>query len=212
MSRAARPWPKRGLSAFAVLAVFGLLAGFAVAPPPGRADAIVASVGAGGTQSFTVASGVVANELKRDLLSATPGAETLAAGGTNADWAKLVLIFGQWPPTDENVTVILRWMRQENYPPSWWNRNNPLNNGYLSGGGGGYGRYDNLVIAAEAAADNLHNLSSYDGIVAALADGSSADVTAQAIWASPWASSHYANGSHWSTTPVDIVKAPESAW
>jgi hypothetical protein len=136
--------------------------------------------------------------------------QTLASNGTNEDWAKLVLMFGGWPQTDANVTVMLRWMRQENGPPDWWNRNNPLNNGYGSGGGAGLGSYPDLVTAAQYAAANLQR--GYPDIVAGLAAGTSADVTAQAIWASPWASSHYGNGSHWSTTPVEIVQAPASAW
>jgi len=136
--------------------------------------------------------------------------QTLANNGTNADWAKLVLMNGGWPQTEQNVTVLLRWMRQENGPPDWWNRNNPLNNGYGSGGGAGLGSYSTLQDAAQYAAMNLQR--GYPGIVAGLEAGTSADATAQAIWASPWATSHYANGAHWSTAPVPIVKAPASAW
>jgi hypothetical protein len=33
-----------------------------------------------------------------------------------------------------------------------------------------------------------------------------------AIWASPWASGHYANGAHWHYSPVEVVKAPAEAW
>jgi len=32
------------------------------------------------------------------------------------------------------------------------------------------------------------------------------------MWASPWASSHYANGAHWSQAPVDVVKSPGGTW
>ena len=52
-----------------------------------------------------------------DRRSASTGPETLVAGGTNLDWAKLVLIDGGWPLTDENVTFMMRWMRQENGAP-----------------------------------------------------------------------------------------------
>lgn len=144
--------------------------------------------------------------------SATPGIATLVAGGTNHDWAKLVLLSGGWPMTDENVTVLLRWMRQENGADNWWNRNNPLNNGYGSGGGGGTGSYANLVIAAQKAAENLGRGRGYVHIVAALAASSPTDVTEAAIWASPWASGHYANGGHWHYSEVPIVKAPAEAW
>ena len=161
-------------------------------------------------QIYVVDADVAAPPIVRDGMAATDGVQTLTNNGTNADWAKLVLMDGGWPTTDANITVLLRWMRQENGPPDWWNRNNPLNNGYGSGGGAGLGSYSNLRDAAQYAAANLHR--GYPGIVAALASGASADVTAAAIWASPWATSHYANGAHWSTKPVQIVKAPASAW
>lgn len=154
----------------------------------------------------TLAAPVVA----RDSLGATDSIQGLARIGTNESWAQLVLMFGGWPQTEANVTVMLRWMRQENGPPDWWNRNNPLNNGYGSGGGSGLGSYTDLVSAAEYCAKNLQR--GYPGIVAGFQAGTSAEATATAIWASPWATSHYANGAHWSTRPVEIVQAPASAW
>jgi len=198
-----------------------LIAGISIAPSAPAPAAASAAAAASASVSraddrrdhareFTVDSDIVAPPISRDAFSATDGVQTLTSNGTNADWAKLVLMFGGWPRTDANVTVMLRWMRQENGPPDWWNRNNPLNNGYGSGGGAGLGSYPDLVTAAQYAAENLQR--GYPGIVAGLAAGTSADVTAQAIWASPWASSHYGNGSHWSTAPVDVVQAPASAW
>lgn len=196
-----------------------LIAGISIAPaqaPAAAASTVAASAAVGASEQrghvheFTVDSDIVAPAITRDAFSATDGVQTLASNGTNEDWAKLVLMFGGWPQTDANVTVMLRWMRQENGPPDWWNRNNPLNNGYGSGGGAGLGSYPDLVTAAQYAAGNLQR--GYPDIVAGLAAGTSADVTAQAIWASPWASSHYGNGSHWSTAPVEIVQAPASAW
>ena len=70
---------------------------------------------------------------------------------------------------------MLQWMREENGPDNWWNRNNPLNNGHGSGGGSGLGSYDSLDTAAFYAADNLLKRSFYTAIVAALEDGTSAD-------------------------------------
>jgi len=140
------------------------------------------------------------------------GIETLKSIGTNAAWAEMVLAFGGWPRTEENVTVILRWMRQENYVDSWWNRNNPLNNGWGTLEGNFLSGYATLVDAAQQAAEALHSRAGYAGIVVALTDGSSADATAQAIWASSWATGHYNNGAHWSTAPVPIVQAPADAW
>ncbi|NYH00717.1 hypothetical protein BJ979_003342 [Schumannella luteola] len=161
--------------------------------------------------ALTVDGDVQANDVSRDVVMATAGIDTLKQSGTNADWAKMVLLFGGWQQTDANVTVMLRWMRQENGTDNWWNRNNPLNNGLGSGGGSGLGSYVSLVEAARYCAENIQS-GRYPGIVAGMESGASADVTAAAIWASPWASSHYANGAHWSTRPVDVVKAPVAAW
>jgi len=181
-----------------------------VAPiPPAQADPVAAATPVA-AQALRVSAEVDGQALSRDSLSATDVKQTLLLGRTNEDWAKLVLLDGGWPLTDQNVAVMLRWMRQENGPHDWWNRNNPLNNGYGSGGGAGLGSYPNLGDAAMYAAANLHR--GYPAVVADLAAGTSADATAAAIWASPWSSSHYANGTHWSTRPVDIVTAPASDW
>lgn len=163
-------------------------------------------------QKFTVANTVLVSAVTRDDYSVTPGIATWVSGGTNHDWAHLVLLFGGWPQSDANVTVITRWMRQENGADNWWNRNNPLNNGWGSGGGGGTGTYPDLVTAARYAATALHGLAGYAPIVTALSESASTEVTESAIWWSPWASSHYADGTHWHYTPVDVVKAPASAW
>ena len=133
----------------------GLLA--AGATPPSAEEELEQFVTAN-AQSFVVRASVDAPEVMRDDFGATPGYETFIAGGTNHDWAKLVLLMGEFPLTDSNVTVVTRWMRQENYVDAWWTRNNPLNNGWGSGGGGGTGTYVHLVDAAENAAEALHTL------------------------------------------------------
>lgn len=186
-------------------AAFALVATLALAPTA-RAHADEPPVTDGPSQSVPapVATKV---SLDRGGFEASSGEESLIAGGTNADWAKLVLMYGGWPRTDENVQVILRWMRQENGPPDWFNRNNPLNLG-----AGGFGTFPDLVTAAHSVANNLSSNSGYSAIRASLAKGTSAAATAEAIWWSPWSGSHYANGTHWSTAPVQIVKAPASAW
>ena len=163
-------------------------------------------------QSLTVASHAALPVTERDSYSASPGEMTYVAGGTNRDWASLVLLYAEWPVTDNNVTVIMRWMRQENYEKTWWNRNNPLNNGWGSGGGGGTGSYPNLRVAAQNAAEALHTLPGYAGIRESFAASAPTEVTEAAIWASPWASSHYANGAHWHYTPVQLLQAPAEAW
>lgn len=202
----------KALSVFAASAAFALIAIFLVPPaPPSAAEQLDAYIAAH-AQAVTVRETVQLNGVDRDSYSATAGQQSLAAAGTNYDWAKLVLVSGGWPTSDSNVTVLVRWMRQENGPPSWFNRNNPLNNGLGSGGGGGTGSYPNLVIAAQKVAENLHRNSSFGTIAAAFAASAPTNITEQAIWASPWASSHYANGSHWHYSPVPIVKAPAGAW
>jgi len=207
-----------GAALAATASVAGLLATLALAPLPRAglpvADASVTTVSpfTGATQEVEVDGDVAPASVSREGYSTTTGPETLVDSGTNYDWAKLVLVFGDWPLTDENVRLMVEWMREENGPDDWWNRNNPLNNGYGSGGGSGLGSYDSLVTAAEYAASNLKQRSFYAGIVAGLEAGTSADATARAIWASPWASSHYGNGAWWSTSPVPVVTAPPSVW
>ena len=74
------------------------------------------------------------------------------------------------------------------------------------------GSYDDLVLAAENAADALHSVGGYGAIVDAFAASAPSEVIEAAIWASPWASGHYANGKHWSYAPVPVVSAPEGTW
>ncbi len=198
----------------AATVAFAFMMILAVAPPapPTDAEELQMFVDAH-AQTLEVDDDVVANaDIELGDYSATPGVETLAASGTNYDWAKLVLIFAGLPVTDDNVTVFTRWMRQENGPDDWWNRNNPLNNGWGSGGGGGLGRYPNLVVAAENAAEAMRTLPGYQGFVAAFERSAPTEEIEAEIWASPWASGHYANGGHWHYTPVEVVKAPPGAW
>lgn len=189
------------------------MAVFAIAPPatPDAAGQLAVYIAAH-PQALSVSQRVSLDGGSRDGYSATAGVESLAATGTNYDWAKLVMLSGGWPQSEANVTVMVRWMRQENGADNWWNRNNPMNNGYGSGGGGGTGSYANLVISAQKAAENLQRNSSYATIVAAFAVSAPTTITEQAVWASPWASSHYGNGSRWHTSPVAVVKAPAGAW
>lgn len=215
--RASRPRHRIIAGAAATVAVAALAVGIALAPPGQRSDAeqLQAYIAA---NAQTFSSGAEASATPtvaaRDAYAATPGAETLKAGGTNADWAKLVLLYGGWPQSDENVTVILRWMRQENYTDTWWNRNNPLNNGWGSGGNAGTGSYANLDVAAQKVAETLHNgtAAGYANIVAAFAASSATATTESAIWNANWAMSHYEYGAHWSYADVPVVTAPASAW
>jgi hypothetical protein len=163
-------------------------------------------------QTVSVSATAALPPITRESFSATPGIATLAASGTNHDWATLVLIDAGFPVTENNVTVLTRWMRQENGTDNWWNRNNPLNNGWGSGGGGGTGTYDSLIIAAENAAEALHSNPGYASIVASFSTSAETSVTENSIWASPWATGHYNNGGHWSYAEVPVVKSPAGTW
>jgi len=163
-------------------------------------------------QSLAVPETSAVAPVAREEFSSTGGYATIAAGGTNHDWARLVMAYAGFPQSESNIAVFTRWMRQENGVDSWWLRNNPLNNGWGSGGGSGLGSYDNLDIAAQNAAEGLHSNPGYAAIVAGFASSAPTGTIEAAIWASPWASSHYANGAHWSQAPVPVVKSPAGTW
>jgi len=181
-------------------------------PPASHADVELDAYVAANAQSVSVPVDAALPTATRDAFTTTTGFAMYSAGGTNHDWAKLVLLYADLPVSDSNVTVFTRWMRQENGTDDWWNRNNPLNNGWGSGGGAGLGSYPNLDVAAQNAAKALHGNPGYAAIVAGFAASAPTAQIEQAIWASPWATSHYANGAHWSQAPVDVVKSPGGTW
>ncbi|MCU1478676.1 MAG: hypothetical protein JWQ64_3369 [Subtercola sp.] len=212
-ARSRRRQVSRVVAVAAGIAAFALVAITALAPPPLPVHQSYSySSARGALQVISVPGSAAGITVTRDDYSSTPGITTFAAGSTNRDWATLVMFLAGFPMTDSNITVMMRWMRQENGPDDWWNRNNPLNNGWGSGGGSGFGSYDTLVIAAENAAEALHSNSGYAGIVAGFAASAPTSQIEQAIWASPWASSHYANGTHWSYTPVPVYASPAGTW
>lgn len=191
-----------------------LVAAIAVAPlaaPPSVAelrDAYATEFAQDFVMSSNVAPLTASSEtFARDSYSYTPGPETFIQGGTNHDWAKLVLLEAGWPITDDSVTVILRWMRQENYVDSWWTRNNPLNLG-----AGGYATNGDLVSAAQAIGNALKKHPGYAAIVDGFASGAPAAEIEYAIWFSPWSTSKYNNGQHWHYNDVPVITAPASAW
>jgi hypothetical protein len=208
---------RRVLGIAAGASVTALAALTAIAPqatpvPDDLAVSADALVRAAPNQVLDLPAGLAQASIARDSFATVAGVQTLAQGRTNRDWAELVLLLGDFPRTDDNITVMLRWMRQENGPDDWWNRNNPLNNGWGSGGNSGLGSYDTLVIAAENAAEALHSNPGYAGIVAGFSSSAPTSQIEQAIWASPWATSHYANGAHWSSSPVPVIESPAGTW
>jgi hypothetical protein len=201
------------------LACFGLVTGFLFAPAANAAEprGLFAASPSLPVQHFVVEGGTAETAASRDNLTASDvpavGAVTVTPGNsTNADWAALILVDGGWPTSSNNITAILQWMDSENSPQDWWLRNNPLNNGYGSGGGSGFGSYSDLRSAAQNVADGLKSNSGYDPIIAAFSSSAPVGTTVSAIEGSPWASSHYGYGSLWHGVDVPIVAAPQSAW
>lgn len=198
----------------AAVIAFALFASLSIAPPapPSDAQELQAYLDAHAQTLVVAGEAQPSAQAVRDDYDATPGIQTLKNEGTNYAWAKMVLLFAGLPATADNVTVFTRWMRQENGPDDWWNRNNPLNNGWGSGGGGGLGSYPNLVVAAENAAEAMRTLPGYQGFVSAFERGAPTAEIESAIWNSNWASGHYAYGGHWHYTEVPVVAAPAGAW
>ena len=192
----------------------------AFAGPTGAPPSVAAERQAyihGNAQAFLMATKSPVDEVEaveappavavRDDFGLTPGPETYIAGGTNRDWAALVMVYAGWPASEGNITVMMRWMRQENYEKTWWNRNNPLNIG-----SGGYASYSSLQESAQVVARALSTSPGYAEIAAGFANSADTATIEYAIWASPWAGGHYAWGSHWHYTPVNVVEGPGSAW
>ena len=206
--------PRRSLAGLAAGVVALSLVGVSLAgAPQGPSDEQqLADYIEAHSQTLTVSPLATVTVVPRDAYTATAGIDTLKASGTNYDFARLVMLYAGWPQSDNNITVFTRWMRQENGVDDWWNRNNPLNNGWGSGGGGGLGSYDNLDLAAQNAAEALQQNAGYSQIAASFASSAPTEVTEAAIWASPWATSHYANGTHWSYATVPVITAPAGTW
>lgn len=214
--RAAKPRRGRGsqhhVGIAAMLMIGTLVAAPALAGPHPMTDQQLAAYIQAHAQGFRTSALATLPESARDGYSATPGIASYVHGGTNHDWAALVMLLAGFPVTESNITVMTRWMRQENYVDTWWNRNNPLNNGWGSGGGSGLGSYDSLVTAAENAAEAITTHSGYAQIAAGFRASAPTEVIEAAIWASPWASGHYNNGAHWAYFEVPVIAAPAGAW
>jgi hypothetical protein len=140
-------------------------------------------------------------------------------GVTNVDWAVWVLQDLGAPVTNNNVTTMLQWMQSENGASTWTGTagaNNPLNNGYGSGGGSGLGSYPDLATAAQDVAANLATgAHGYNKVVSDLDASADPSTTAADIISSGWAESHYKNGADWasgvSAATVKLVNAATSA-
>jgi hypothetical protein len=159
--------------------------------------------------------GIVGPKTKASLDGgSTPPPPPPAHGrSTNYDFARLVLADGGWAQSANNITTMVQWMASEEPPGHWWDRDNPLNNGFGSGGGAGLGAYPNLVVAAHFVAANLNGgPGDYGHITADLRASAAPSVTERAIWSSPWAASHYGWGADFFKGHVPDVAAPARDW
>lgn len=136
--------------------------------------------------------------------------------GTTAPliYAEGVLHDAGAPITRSNVQFVYDWEKSE----GGGGRNNPLNVGPVKGYGatsgtqygGGAANYASLTDSARAVAHELHT-STYAPVLAGL-DRSTYEASAHALWASPWAASHYGYGTSWASTPVPQADLTGITW
>lgn len=132
------------------------------------------------------------------------GPWSIFSNGGNAaaqTWAQDLLSKMGAPATPANLKMVYDWEKSEGGGGKF----NPLNQGpvpghpELSGGsqyGGGAASYVSYDAGLQGAVDYL-NMPNYTQVRADLMAGQG-DAAAQALWASPWAESHYGNGANWS--------------
>lgn len=130
-------------------------------------------------------------------------------GGSGAAlaWDQRLLAADNAPLTPQNEQFIYDWMKSE----GGGGINNPLNQGPVPGNpslttsgsqyGGGAADYASIDSGIQGAVAYLH-MPAYAGVQSALLQGTSYQAAAQALWASPWAASHYGYGKNWNTDPL----------
>jgi hypothetical protein len=129
-------------------------------------------------------------------------------------WARQLLGALNVPVNATNLQFVYDWERSEGGGGAY----NPLNQGPvpgrpdLSGGtqyGGGASDYNGWQAGLEGAVAYL-NMPNYQAVLQAL-NGNNYWQMAGALWASPWAASHYGNGNNWSTQPAPGVAPADAA-
>lgn len=126
--------------------------------------------------------------------------------GAAQTWAKDLLSGIGAPTSDANVQVVYDWEVSEGAGGAY----NPLNQGPVPGHpeltttgsqyGGGAADYASWQAGLQGAVDYL-NMGNFQSIKKSLVAGDAASARA-AIIASPWAGSHYGNGSAFATDPL----------
>jgi hypothetical protein len=129
------------------------------------------------------------------------GGDAVAVG-----WAKQLLQSIGAPVSAGNVQFIYDWEKSEGGGGKY----NPLNQGPVpnhpeltttgSQYGGGAADYASWQAGLQGASDYL-NMPNYTKVLAALKSGDSAGAR-NALWASPWAESHYGYGTNWFGGPI----------
>lgn len=130
--------------------------------------------------------------------------------GAAVTWAQDFLKAAGLPVTPANVKFVYDWEVSEGGGGKY----NPLNQGPVPGKpsltttgqqyGGGAADFASYAAGIQGAVDYL-NMSSYRGVLNALKSGNNYQQAASALWASPWAGSHYGYGSMWSTSAAPGV-------
>jgi len=124
------------------------------------------------------------------------GGDQVAVG-----WAKQLLNMLGAPDTPGNEQFIYQWEKAEGGGGKY----NPLNQGPVAGKsyltttgeqyGGGAADFASWAAGLQGSYDYLH-YSNYKGVLAGLMSNNPA-AARSALWASPWAASHYGYGSNW---------------
>lgn len=135
---------------------------------------------------------------------AAPIAAVQPANDREAWAVDLLARLGNQSPTAETVAVVVEWTIAEDGGPGAFERNNPLNTtmcgynntGAINGDGAcgvsGYATRDDGLNATVATLMQAN----FTAVRNAL-QTNDAEAVAPAIWASPWATSHYGYGANW---------------
>lgn len=138
---------------------------------------------------------------------ASPWSIFTDGGGQGAalTWAQDLISAAGLPNTAANRQFIYDWEVSEGGGGQY----NPLNQGPVPGQpqlttsgqqfGGGAANYASWQAGIQGSVDFL-NMPAYSSVLAALKQGNNYAQAESALWASPWASSHYGYGSLWSTS------------
>ena len=131
---------------------------------------------------------------------------------------------GNSAPTPATIAMVVEWTLAEDSSSGAFDRNNPLNSTICghnfvgsinSDGACGVGHYATYQDGVDAAIDTVTQ-ANFSAIVAAL-QGNDAEGAKHALWASPWAESHYGYGASWpayqvAATSTMIKAAPVQDW